>query len=172
MFSTAELNEFGEYSFGLGCGTPYLNPDPAARWVRFVFNRLRDDRVSIRWHDKPSRRAGFIEPLYGNAVLDCNFAAASALAIQRAGLVCGRPASIAAAPGTPQPANSRAPKKRGRRRVNNSLIDQNIAEAKAAGTPVAELAKRYGMTEEHIKNAAKRHQQKLRDAVRRAKRSK
>ena len=83
MFSTAELKDSGEYTFGFGCGTPYLNPDPAARWVRFVFNQLKNDCVEVRWRDKPTGPADFVQPLHGDAVLRCDFAAASCVSPRR-----------------------------------------------------------------------------------------
>jgi len=154
MFSTAELNEFGGYSLGFDCGTPYLNPDPAARWVRFVFNRLRRDRVSIRWHDKPTGGAGFAEPLYGDAVLDCDFSAASAVAIQRAGLVRRGPAvpppGRVNQPGPPRPA-------RGRPQVGNWRLDKSIYDSLKAGESIDRLLKEHAMNLEELRKAEGRH---------------
>ena len=65
----------------------YLNPDPAARWARFVFRALRGDGVAVRWGNPPAGPADFDRPLYGDAVLAADFAAASAMAIERAGLL-------------------------------------------------------------------------------------
>ena len=154
MFSTAELNEDGGYSFGLGCGTPYLNPDPAARWVRFVFNVLNDTRVDVRWRDKPTGRVQFIEPLYGDAVLNCDFAAASALAIQRAGLVRrGQAAHL------PESVDQTATPRHGRGRPRNNKwrLDQSIHDSLKAGESIERLIKEHGIGVEELHKAAGRH---------------
>ena len=161
MFSTVEVKERGGLAFGVSCGIPYLAPDPAARWVRFVFNLLRDDCVEIRWRDKPTGPADFVRPLYGDAVMRCEFAAASAIAIKRAGLVSRRPAVVASPP--PQQVERTDPPRnpRGRPRNGKWLIDQSISEAIKAGEPIERLAQQLDMSEDELQRASGRHRTRL-----------
>ena len=71
-------------SFGQSCGMAYLNPEPTARWVRFVFNFLQqrnDCDLSIEWESDPIYIRGGYEPLYGSAFFDKGFANACVRAI-------------------------------------------------------------------------------------------
>lgn len=63
--------------------TPILSPGPAERWLRFVFSTLkhcRPEELQIRWGTEAGPTS------YGMATLKRNFCAASALAIELAGL--------------------------------------------------------------------------------------
>lgn len=105
MFSTPECPRpwAGGGLIGLTCGPAFLNPDPKARWVRFVFELFDRFKIQVGWRDTPAGPAytvacgpettpplprwrdtpadnGF--PIYGDAVLPCDFATASAIAIR------------------------------------------------------------------------------------------
>jgi hypothetical protein len=113
MFTCETLFESPAYRAAWHCGPAYLNPAPAARWARFVFRTLRGDGVEVRWRNPPAGPEDFDRPLYGDAVLATDFAAASALAIERAGLLCrsgqvgltaiAEPAASAITPATVSP---------------------------------------------------------------------
>lgn len=71
----------------LAPGPAALNPDPTARWVRFVFNALREldptgGLVEVRFIGPPG-----VSEVYGSAALPGGFFVASARAIEVAGLL-------------------------------------------------------------------------------------
>ena len=108
MFSTTEREQpwCGGAKVGLTCGPAFLNPDPKARWVRFVFTIFETMGIQVRWRDTPKgpvwklnfRRgttppltrwrdtpegpAGTGFPIYGDAALPCDFATASAIVMK------------------------------------------------------------------------------------------
>jgi hypothetical protein len=81
---------------GWSVGCSGLDPNPVARWVRFVFNSLRatdpgGDSVAVQFLDPPPDRRNPFPVLYGYAALPNGFFAASARAIERAGLLPAQP---------------------------------------------------------------------------------
>ncbi len=72
--------------------TAYLDPNPVAKWVRFVFNSLRGndpsgEEVCFNYESAVDRVLNPSEDIYGYATLKNGFFAASAKAIELAGLL-------------------------------------------------------------------------------------
>ena len=70
----------------------HLDPSPVAKWVRFVFNSLREnessgDEVCFNYESAVDRVLNPFEDIYGYATLKNGFFAASAKAIELAGLL-------------------------------------------------------------------------------------
>ena len=105
------------------CGRAELDPDPAARWVRFVFNSLRQNDSTgeeVRFHyEEPRRGVPFPwHDIYGYATLPNGFFAASARAIELANLL---PAEVATA--TPEASPSIAPQSTAAGRPTADILD-------------------------------------------------
>ena len=108
MFATPEWTQpwAGGAVRGQSCEPAFLNPDPKARWVRFVFNIFNDFGIQVRWsdtpagpvytvdyargttptlarwRDTPTGPAGTGWPIYGDASLPCDFDTASAIVVK------------------------------------------------------------------------------------------
>jgi hypothetical protein len=88
LMFTRDLAGEGELSHPVGCSRFVLNPAPVARWIRFVFGCLmmrKAAELTVTFHSTKSDPR-FAYDLYGEALTNLDFFAASALAIELSGL--------------------------------------------------------------------------------------
>ena len=135
---------------------PALDPDPAAKWVRFVCNSLlandpSGEEVSVHFQDLPAGAPEVFPDIFGFATFRIGFFAASARAIELAGL---RPIQPPDNPGDGDPKRGQ-----GRPMVHDRVKDKQLIEEweRAKGyTSKKEFCEDKGITSEQLEAAQSR----------------